>query len=114
MRTVDMRSDTVTKPTPDMLEFMLKAEVGDDVYSEDPTVNALQLEAAELLGQVDFEALKLIYEQLKLQDTESQRLLDFLHGLYVLEYRNAVLWYDLNPIVRGLLVREGVLDVVTL
>ena len=50
MRTVDMRSDTVTKPTPDMLEFMLKAEVGDDVYSEDPTVNALQLEAAELLG----------------------------------------------------------------
>ena len=50
MRTVDMRSDTVTKPTPDMLEFMLKAEVGDDVYSEDPTVNALQLEVAELLG----------------------------------------------------------------
>ena len=50
MRTVDMRSDTVTKPTPDMLVFMLKAEVGDDVYSEDPTVNTLHLEAAELLG----------------------------------------------------------------
>ncbi len=50
MRIVDMRSDTVTKPTPEMLEFMLHAEVGDDVYGEDPTVNALQLEAAELLG----------------------------------------------------------------
>jgi threonine aldolase len=50
MRIVDMRSDTVTKPTPEMLEFMLHAEVGDDVYGEDPTINALQLEAAELLG----------------------------------------------------------------
>lgn len=76
----------------------------------DEVVTELQIESAELLGQADFEALKLIYEQLKLQDTESQRLLDLLHGLYVLEYRNALLWYDLNPIVRGLLVQEGVLN----
>ncbi|GAP97384.1 type II secretory pathway, ATPase PulE/Tfp pilus assembly pathway, ATPase PilB [Leptolyngbya sp. NIES-2104] len=76
----------------------------------DEVVTELQIEAAEVLGQADFEALKLIYEQLKLQDMESQRLLDLLHGLYVLEYRNALLWYDLNPIVRDLLVREGVLD----
>jgi len=33
-----------------------------------------------------------------------------MHGLYVLEYRNAVHWYDLNPIVKDLLVQEGVLD----
>ncbi len=91
----------------DQLDVIVNQRILDEVVTE------LQIEAAELLGQVDFEALKLIYEQLKLQDTESQRLLDLLHGLYVLEYRNAVLWYDLNPIVRGLLVREGVLDVAT-
>ncbi|MBW4526888.1 MAG: AAA family ATPase [Phormidium tanganyikae FI6-MK23] len=74
-------------------------------------VEELQIEYAEVLGQVDFEALKLIYEQFKPQDTESQRFLDLLHGLYVLEYRNALLWYDLNPIVYDLLVQEGVIDV---
>lgn len=50
MRIVDLRSDTVTKPTPEMRAMMLEAAVGDDVYGEDPTVNALQQEAAELLG----------------------------------------------------------------
>src|ERR671939_1396950 len=47
---VDLRSDTVTTPTPGMREAMAYAEVGDDVYGEDPTVNALQAEVAELLG----------------------------------------------------------------
>lgn len=69
----------------------------------------LQIGYAEPLGQVDFGTLKLIYEQFKPQDAENQRFLDLLHGLYVLEYRNAVLWYDLNPIVLDLLVQEGVL-----
>ena len=46
---VDLRSDTVTKPTHAMREAMIKAEVGDDVYGEDPTVNALQEYAAQLL-----------------------------------------------------------------
>ncbi len=49
--TADFRSDTVTRPTPAMLAAMAAAEVGDDVYSEDPTVNALQEEAAELFGK---------------------------------------------------------------
>lgn len=39
---IDMRSDTITRPTPEMLEAMMAAEVGDDVYKEDPTVNALE------------------------------------------------------------------------
>jgi threonine aldolase len=39
--TVDLRSDTLTKPTPSMREAMARAEVGDDVYGEDPTVRAL-------------------------------------------------------------------------
>lgn len=47
---IDLRSDTVTKPTPDMRRAMAQAEVGDDVYGEDPTVNRLQEYAAELLG----------------------------------------------------------------
>ena len=48
---VDLRSDTVTKPTAAMREAMLAAEIGDDVYGEDPTVNALEAEVARLLGQ---------------------------------------------------------------
>jgi len=44
---IDLRSDTVTLPTEEMLEAMLKAEVGDDVYGDDPTVNLLQEEAAK-------------------------------------------------------------------
>ena len=51
MPPIDLRSDTVTRPTPAMREAMAKAEVGDDVYGEDPTVNRLQARAAELLGK---------------------------------------------------------------
>lgn len=47
---VDLRSDTVTKPSPGMRAAMAEAEVGDDVYGEDPTVNALEASVAELLG----------------------------------------------------------------
>lgn len=47
---VDLRSDTLTRPTPAMLETMFAAEVGDDVYGEDPSVNALQQQAADLFG----------------------------------------------------------------
>lgn len=50
---VDLRSDTVTKPTPEMREAMAEAEVGDDVYMDDPTVNALQEKAAAMLGKED-------------------------------------------------------------
>ncbi|MBI4731778.1 MAG: low-specificity L-threonine aldolase [Chloroflexi bacterium] len=51
MEYIDLRSDTVTKPTPEMREAMAKAEVGDDVYGEDPTVNRLQALAAEKTGK---------------------------------------------------------------
>jgi len=47
---VDLRSDTVTRPTPEMRAAMASAEVGDDVYGEDPTVVALEAEVAALLG----------------------------------------------------------------
>lgn len=48
---IDLRSDTVTQPTPAMREAMARAEVGDDVYGEDPTINRLEELAAETLGK---------------------------------------------------------------
>jgi threonine aldolase len=51
MNFIDLRSDTVTQPTPEMREAMRLAEVGDDVYGEDPTINRLQEMAAERLGK---------------------------------------------------------------
>jgi threonine aldolase len=50
MITVDLRSDTVTKPTPGMLEAMWSAKVGDDVFGEDETINALEEKAAAMFG----------------------------------------------------------------
>jgi threonine aldolase len=51
VRTIDLRSDTVTRPTPAMRDAMSRAEVGDDVYGEDPTVHALEERVAALLGK---------------------------------------------------------------
>lgn len=50
---IDLRSDTVTRPTPEMRAAMAAAEVGDDVYGEDPTVNLLEKRAAETFGRED-------------------------------------------------------------
>ena len=51
MKPVDLRSDTVTRPTAGMLDAMMRAEVGDDVFGDDPTVNALEARVAELAGK---------------------------------------------------------------
>ena len=51
MDRIDLRSDTVTKPTPEMRRAMAEAEVGDDVFGDDPTVRALEERAADLLGK---------------------------------------------------------------
>ena len=51
MNLIDLRSDTVTQPTPAMRQAMFRAEVGDDVYGDDPTVNGLQALAAERMGK---------------------------------------------------------------
>lgn len=47
---IDLRSDTVTKPTKEMLEFMMNSEVGDDVFGEDPTVQKLEKKLADMMG----------------------------------------------------------------
>src|SRR6266508_1705856 len=51
MNPIDLRSDTVTLPSPEMRQAMANAELGDDVFGEDPTVNRLQEMAAEMLGK---------------------------------------------------------------
>ncbi|HFB67683.1 MAG TPA: low specificity L-threonine aldolase, partial [Calditrichae bacterium] len=51
MHWIDYRSDTITKPTPEMRKVMAEAEVGDDVFGDDPTVNRLQERVAELTGK---------------------------------------------------------------
>jgi threonine aldolase len=51
MSVIDLRSDTVTRPTPEMRQAMFQAEVGDDVYQEDPTVNRLEQSAARIMGK---------------------------------------------------------------
>jgi threonine aldolase len=48
---IDLRSDTFTKPSAEMLEAMMQAPVGDDVFGEDPTVNALEAEMAAFFGK---------------------------------------------------------------
>ncbi len=48
---IDLRSDTITRPTQEMLEAMMQAEVGDDVYKEDPSVNALEEKVANMFGK---------------------------------------------------------------
>ena len=50
---IDLRSDTVTHPTKEMKKAMYDAELGDDVYGDDPTTNALQEEVSEILGKED-------------------------------------------------------------
>ena len=52
MKRIDLRSDTVTLPTDEMRKAMANAEVGDDVYMDDPTVNLLQKKAAELEDRI--------------------------------------------------------------
>mgnify|MGYP001545017947 CR=1 FL=1 len=48
---IDLRSDTVTKPSKDMLDAMTQAKVGDDVFSEDPTVKELEHQVADMFGK---------------------------------------------------------------
>ena len=53
MKEIDLRSDTVTRPTKGMLQAIMTAEVGDDVYKEDPTVNELERKLADMFGMDD-------------------------------------------------------------
>ena len=66
-------------------------------------VNKLRLDFDTRLGTTDYEMLMTTYREFKPENPKAKEFLDLLHGLYVLEYRNAVLWYDIHPIVLELL-----------
>ncbi|NEP09754.1 MAG: ATP-binding protein [Symploca sp. SIO2C1] len=58
------------------------------------------------IGNADYEILQTTYKNCQPNDPKEQRFLDLLHGLYILEYRNARLWYDVHPIVTQLLTKK--------
>src|ERR1035438_219045 len=115
---IDLRSDTVTKPTPAMRRAMFEAEVGDDVYREDPTVNRLEERAAEIAGK----PAALFVPTGTMGNTIAIKLLTE-HGqevicdsrAHVLDYELAmVAWFSgclvrAIPTVRGLLSAEEVI-----
>jgi len=67
----------------------------------------LRINYATPLGQSDYALLKVIYDELSPPQAEDARFRTLLHGLYILEYRNASRWLDLNPLVIDLLVQNG-------
>lgn len=88
-------------------------------HADDPSsimINSAILEAAiqEIrldfetpLGKADYEILQSTYRKFAPEDPKAQAFLDLLHGLHILEYRNAEVWYDVHPIVEDLLKRKG-------
>ena len=72
-------------------------------------VRNLRIDFARPLGRKLLEVLKQTYEDFDPEDANSEDFLELLHGLYVLEYENAELWYDLHPIVQDLLRRKGMI-----
>jgi threonine aldolase len=92
MTPVDLRSDTVTRPTPAMRRAMAEAEVGDDVFGEDPTVRALEARVAELLG---FEAA-LFVPSGTMGNAIAIRLLTERGDEVLVERRSHVVRYELS------------------
>lgn len=101
MDLIDLRSDTVTRPTPAMRTAMAEAEVGDDHYGEDPTVNRLQESAASLLG---FEAA-LFVPSGTMGNEIAIRLLSEPGQLVLAEERSHVIEYELS----GMAALSGVM-----
>ncbi len=110
MRPIDFRSDTLTRPTPKMRRAMAEAEVGDDVYGEDPSVNRLEAELAELLG---FEAAVFFPSGTMANQTalllHAPRASEVLapEGAHVLEFELAAPAMLAGALVRPLPARRG-------
>ncbi len=82
-------------------------KINDEVLQQ--AITEIRIDFDMGIGTADYEILKNVYENFSPEDAQEQRFLDLLHGLYVLEYRNAQLWYDIHPIVTELLQQKGVL-----
>ena len=109
---IDLRSDTVTKPTPAMLEAMLAAQVGDDVYDEDETVNALQTKVAAMFGMEDslFCPSGTMTNQIAMRIiTEPQDEIICYKGAHIYKYEGGGLAYNSQVSTRTITVNDGIL-----
>jgi threonine aldolase len=109
---IDLRSDTVTKPTPAMRRAMMEAEVGDDVYREDPTVNRLEERAAEIAGK---EAALFVPSgtmgntiAVKLHTEPGQEVICDARA-HVLDYELAMVAWFSSCLVRAIPTEDGIL-----
>jgi threonine aldolase len=110
---IDLRSDTVTKPTPEMRRAMMEAEVGDDVYGEDPTVNRLERRAAEIVGK---EAALFVPSgtmgntiAVKLHTEPGQEVICDASA-HVLDYELAMVAWFSGCVVRAIPTEDGILS----
>ncbi len=104
MKPIDLRSDTVTRPTPQMRRAMAEAEVGDDVFAEDPTVKRLEARVAELLG---FEAA-LFVPSGTMGNAIAIRILTERGDEVLVEHRSHVVRYELSAmsVLSGVMPRS--------
>jgi threonine aldolase len=110
---IDLRSDTVTRPTPEMRRAMMEAEVGDDVYGEDPTINRLERRAAEIAGK---EAALFVPSgtmgntiAVKLHTEPGQEVICDSRA-HVLDYELAMVAWFSSCVVRAIPTETGVLS----
>lgn len=110
---IDLRSDTVTKPTAAMRRAMMEAEVGDDVYGEDPTVNRLERRAAEIAGK---EAALFVPTgtmgntiAVKLHTEPGQEVICDSRA-HVLDYELAMVAWFSSCVVRAIPTEDGILS----
>jgi len=83
-------------------------KINQDILEQ--AINKLSLDFDMSIGVKDYEILKTTYEDSKPNDPKEQRFLDLLHGLYILEYRNHELWYDVHPIVTQVLRQKDIIS----
>ncbi|BAZ15324.1 hypothetical protein NIES4071_71960 [Calothrix sp. NIES-4071] len=76
----------------------------------DEAINNIRNDFAMSLGRADYQILQVTYQNFKPEDPKQREFLDLLHGLYVLEYRNRQIWYDVHPVVVELLRDEGLIS----
>lgn len=113
MEVIDLRSDTVTRPTAEMREAMAGAEVGDDVYGEDPTVNRLEERAAEVMGKQAglFVPTGVMGNTiaLKLHTEHGQEIICDSRG-HILNYELSMMAWFAGCVARAIPTSDGLLD----
>lgn len=110
---IDLRSDTVTKPTPAMLEAMFSATVGDDVYEEDETTNQLQQKAADMFGMEAalFCPSGTMTNQIALRVlTQPQDEVICYSGAHIYKYEGGGLAYNSQVSTRLIHLKDGILQ----